>query len=68
MTFGRNLKRRLALVALAGTLLAGGAVLGTSPAQAKNDTWACVGIEHVNLGVCQGNPLPGGPLVPLPKP
>jgi hypothetical protein len=62
-----NLKRKLALVAMTGCLFAGGAAaFASSPAQAKNDTWACVGVQHVDFGVCQGNPLPDGPLVPKP--
>ena len=30
------------------------------------DSWACVVVEHVNLGVCQGNPLP--PTLPVDVP
>jgi hypothetical protein len=63
------LKRKVALVALVAGVVAGGsAILGAAPAQAKNNTWVCAGSEHANVSVCQGDPLPGGPLVQAPRP
>ena len=47
---------------------AGGASAGAAaPVSASaTQSWACVVIEHVNLGVCQGNPLP--PSLPIDLP
>jgi hypothetical protein len=31
---------------------------------ATSSSWACIIIEHVDFGVCQGNPLPERPPLP----
>lgn len=57
---------RTAIVTVAATTLALGLA---APSQAapgaprvnmttSGDTWFCVGVEHIDFGYCQGNPLP----------
>ena len=46
-----------ALIAL-GILALGSATPATATPRIASGDWACVALDALNLGVCQGNPLP----------
>lgn len=52
------MKRLLAVAALAVGLAAFPAAGANATGESTQSTWFCIGIGHLNIAICQGNPLP----------